>query len=342
VKRFSTRRCFFPGAALLVSLILCLLSVPVQGQLTLDARPIDTGLRAAVGDVAVANLDCDASPPPSSNTCLRVLCDPCPSTIPDLDEVFLNSSLTAGDLQGVLGTSDCVIRDVNTAIELDHSFVGDLIIDFERPGSAASLLYFPPGSCTATRVDAIFDDESSRPPDACTSTGGLSHRPSTSLTPFDGLSAVGAYRFQVADVLPGDSGMVNRWGYALTMDCAQTPPPSDCVENDTTLCLNNDRFQVTVGWATNQGTSGQGQKVELTPDTGYFWFFNQENVEMVIKVLDACSFADRFWVFAGGLTNVEVDITVVDTERNVTRMYTNPQLTPFQPIQDTNAFATCP
>lgn len=52
--------------------------------------------------------------------------------------------------------------------------------------------------------------------------------------------------------------------------------------------------------------------VQLTGDTGYFWFFNASNVELVVKVLDACHFG-RFWVFAGGLTNVDVDLTVTDT-----------------------------
>ena len=117
--------------------------------------------------------------------------------------------------------------------------------------------------------------------------------------------------------------------------------PFDCVEDDTTLCLTDDRFEVKVDWATTQGTSGAGMAEELTPDTGYFWFFQEENVEMVIKVLDACSFADRFWVFAGGLTNVEVDITVTDSFTGQVRTFRNPQQTPFQPIQNTNAFDTC-
>jgi len=118
-------------------------------------------------------------------------------------------------------------------------------------------------------------------------------------------------------------------------------PPFDCVKDDTTLCLAGARFEVKVDWATNQGTSGVGMAVELTPDTGYFWFFEESNVEMVIKVLDACSFADRFWVFAGGLTNVEVNITVSDSFTGQVRTFRNPQLTAFQPIQNTDAFDTC-
>jgi hypothetical protein len=116
-----------------------------------------------------------------------------------------------------------------------------------------------------------------------------------------------------------------------------------CTPTATALCLLEDRFRVEVAWETNQGGSGQGQAVELTPDTGYFWFFTEENVEMVVKVRDACVDPfNRFWVFAGGLTNVMVTMTVTDTLTNEAQTYTNPLGTPFKPITDTNAFATCP
>ncbi len=121
------------------------------------------------------------------------------------------------------------------------------------------------------------------------------------------------------------------------------PPGQDCVKDAETLCLLDDRFEVKAAFETKQGASGQAQAVELTPDTGYFWFFTAENVELVVKVRNACVDPfNRFWFFAGGLTNVEVDITVRDTETGVIRNYLNPQSTPFLPITDTNAFDTCP
>jgi beta-lactamase superfamily II metal-dependent hydrolase/PKD repeat protein len=119
-------------------------------------------------------------------------------------------------------------------------------------------------------------------------------------------------------------------------------PEGFCLPGDTTLCLNDERFEVTVAWRTAAGDSGVGQAVPLTSDTGYFWFFDPANVELVVKVLDACSFAGRYWVFAGGLTNVRTEITVKDTESGQMRTYVNPQRTAFQPLQDTDAFATCP
>ena len=101
---------------------------------------------------------------------------------------------------------------------------------------------------------------------------------------------------------------------------------------------------MTAAFRTSNGQSGNGQAVSLTSDSGYFWFFNAANIEVVIKVLNACTQSPpRYWVFAAGLTNVEVTLTVRDTQTGAQAPpYVNPINTPFQPIQDTNAFSTCP
>jgi hypothetical protein len=124
-----------------------------------------------------------------------------------------------------------------------------------------------------------------------------------------------------------------------TFDAGQA---TACVLDATTLCLNHSRFKVQTQWFTRDGRSGAGQVVVLTEDTGAFWFFSLSNVEMVIKVLNGCDFNSRYWTFAGGLTDVNVIMTVTDTQTGSVKTYTNPQGTPFQPIQDTSAFATCP
>jgi hypothetical protein len=72
------------------------------------------------------------------------------------------------------------------------------------------------------------------------------------------------------------------------------------------------------------------------------WFFSSVNVETVVKVINACALNNRFWVFAGGLTDVRVDLKVTDTKNGTVKTYVNPLGAPFQPIQDTSAFATCP
>jgi len=129
-------------------------------------------------------------------------------------------------------------------------------------------------------------------------------------------------------------GVVTR---VVTSPGAQT----GCVDDATTVCLSGARFAVSAAWKTSDGKVGDGQAVRLTSDTGYFTFFDVNNVEVVVKVLNACGVNHRYWVFAGGLTNVNVTLTVRDTVTNDVHTYTNPVNTPFQPVQDTGAFATC-
>lgn len=115
-----------------------------------------------------------------------------------------------------------------------------------------------------------------------------------------------------------------------------------CSTAATELCLNNNRFRVTMTFTASGQQAQTAQAVGLTSDTGYFWFFNSANVETVVKVLNGCGFNQRYWVFAGGLTDVGAVLTVTDTQAAVAKTYTNPLGTAFQPIQDTGAFATCP
>lgn len=128
---------------------------------------------------------------------------------------------------------------------------------------------------------------------------------------------------------------------ALGIRLDPTPNPSACVPDDTTLCLNNGRFKVTATFDAGV-QNGQAEVVELTDETGYMWFFSANNVEVVLKVLNACTFNQRYWVYAAGLTDVRVVITVTDTQTGAVKTYINPQGRPFQPILDSSAFNTCP
>ena len=59
-------------------------------------------------------------------------------------------------------------------------------------------------------------------------------------------------------------------------------------------------------------------------------------------MLNGCPVNNRYWVFAGGLTNVRVLFTVADLSNDAVKTDYYPLNRPFQPIQDTSAFATCP
>jgi len=123
---------------------------------------------------------------------------------------------------------------------------------------------------------------------------------------------------------------------------ADTLAAGTCVPSDTAMCLNNNRFKVEATFRTGSAPSAAAHVFKLTDETGYFWFFTSTNVEVVVKVLNGCGLNNRYWVFAAGLTNVEVILTVTDTATGVPQTYVNPLNRPFPPLQDTSAFATCP
>ena len=62
----------------------------------------------------------------------------------------------------------------------------------------------------------------------------------------------------------------------------------------------------------------------LTGDTGYFWFFDPANVEVIVKVLDGRGVNGHVWVFYGALSNVEYTLTVTDTQTGLATRYFNP------------------
>lgn len=116
----------------------------------------------------------------------------------------------------------------------------------------------------------------------------------------------------------------------------------DCVPSDTVLCLQNRRFQVEVSRTGAEGP-GPGKVVPVSNrDSGIFYFFTDDNWEMLLKVLDGCSITNHFWFFAASATSVEWTITVTDTQEGVSKQYTHAAGTPSPAITDTAAFATCP
>jgi len=152
-----------------------------------------------------------------------------------------------------------------------------------------------------------------------------------------GLTAGTTYFFRVrAANAAGNSAYSN----VASADTLASDSP--CVETATAMCLNNGRFRVQAMFLTSQGQDGEAQTVRLTTDSGYLWFFASSNIEALVKALNGCSVNQRYWVFAAGLTNVRVMLSVTDTTSASTTTYINPLGVPFQPVQDTGAFATCP
>jgi hypothetical protein len=112
------------------------------------------------------------------------------------------------------------------------------------------------------------------------------------------------------------------------------PPPvldNGCngadAENPELLCLLDGRFRVRVSWVNQHadGETGTGHSVRSasTGDTtGFFWFFNADNIELLVKMLDGTSVNGHFWFFHGAVSDLFYAIEVEDTVTGASRTYT--------------------
>lgn len=117
-----------------------------------------------------------------------------------------------------------------------------------------------------------------------------------------------------------------------------------CVPSETALCLHDGRFRVEVEWEEFRGGTGVGRPIPLPgrDDSGLFWFFHEENIELTVKVLEACPLDGHWWVFLASGSTVQYEVTVTDTAAERTVSYRNELGEVPRLVADTAAFATCP
>jgi hypothetical protein len=82
------------------------------------------------------------------------------------------------------------------------------------------------------------------------------------------------------------------------------------VRERTELFLRDLGFKVEVTWDDPRVGTGPGRAVPLTDESGGFWFFGEENLEVTVKVLNGRAVNDHFWVFIASMTDVGFTLKV--------------------------------
>jgi hypothetical protein len=151
---------------------------------------------------------------------------------------------------------------------------------------------------------------------------------------YPAFAAAGGHLFLSAD--GGDGQQL--WSLPL----AALPPV--CGKDPYALCLRDERFRVKVrffnqhaGGAEGQATPDAGSRL-FGGDTGYLWFFRPDNLELAVKVLDGRPVNGHFWVFAGGTTDLEYELEVLDLQTDRRRTYRHAP-GDLCAVVDTRAFA---
>ncbi len=155
----------------------------------------------------------------------------------------------------------------------------------------------------------------------------------------DDEDADGLFGVMSLEVSPADARVYTAAGRESAIGVFQ----GGCRVGERELCLLDNRFRVTVDWQDDSGATGPGRVVPFqSNDSGLFWFFAEDNWEMLVKVLDGCLVNDHYWVFASATTDVAYTLLVTDTYTGLERTYTHQQGTAAPAITDTQAFASCP
>jgi hypothetical protein len=114
-----------------------------------------------------------------------------------------------------------------------------------------------------------------------------------------------------------------------------------CTPSSSNLCLLGNRFRVTLN-VNDPRVSGAGSaNATAQGDWGYFDVpaatGSTDKPVVFVKVIDGRPVNNRYWVFYGGLTDLQYSFTVTDVQTGASKTYTKASGT-YDGAADTNAF----
>lgn len=106
------------------------------------------------------------------------------------------------------------------------------------------------------------------------------------------------------------------------------PPPagaySDCVPQDVAFIF--DWYEVKVCYETSDGRTGPGRPKSIgSKESGLIWFFNQDNIELLVKVLNGCRINGHRWIYVAPATDVAFNLQVEAQSTGEKWVLRNPQ-----------------
>ena len=124
------------------------------------------------------------------------------------------------------------VTDVNIALDITHTWVGDLDITIESPsGTTVDVLFSQCGN--TDDINVLFDDESANGFMCPIPTDGSDMQPQNALSDFDGDVAEGTWLVTVADPVFGDGGNINNITLTVEYSGIQIEVPFPVGENVT-------------------------------------------------------------------------------------------------------------
>ena len=215
------------------------------------------------------------------NPCVsNTFCESPNVSIPENDASGVSSNLS-------IPASGSII-DINVDIDINHTYVGDLIIELSHNGTTVVLL--DRNGCSSNDIDGTFDDEGSIPNTTCTTPLSGLIIPDESLTAFDGLDQTGIWTLSVSDNADVDVGTLNEWCLEIT-----TASGSNCYSM---LTNANGLTTFEVGVADYESEDW----IETTSTTAIL-----PGAQVDYDAVDYIHLGPEFQVLVGGVFNAFID-----------------------------------
>ncbi len=115
-----------------------------------------------------------------------------------------------------------------------------------------------------------------------------------------------------------------------------------CLEWGLNACLQDGRFFVEA-YYTDHNRKVHNARIKdavIGDEASLFYFFNHDNPELLVKVLNACAVNGKYWVFGSAGTDLDYSVYITDLATNKRKSYKRNKTNPL--INDAGAFACSP
>jgi len=137
-----------------------------------------------------------------------------PIAISTSDPSTISSTLNITDIGN--------IGDINVLLDIEHTYINDLIISLQAPNGTVAIIVNKPCGGDDNIVMIVDDEGASSLP--CPPVDGGAYQASNSLSGFDGLGLSGTWTLTVEDTASGDGGNLNAWALIVETACNAAAP----------------------------------------------------------------------------------------------------------------------
>ncbi len=165
--------------------------------------------------------------------------------------------------------------------------------------------------------------------------------PNATSAVLDGLEPGGRYLFRVGALGPGAPA----FGRTGAFDVAPVPAPgemTDCEPGETAAVLSGG-YEVRMCFEMPSGARIDASNYHLeSTASGLLYFFDRDNVEVLVKVLDGCAINGHRWVFSAPVTDLAFNLEITEQATGRTFSHRNPRGMTASTAGDAAAFPCTP